>query len=130
MISEGYAHEYTYVVPYKYQIEFKQAEKEAEANNKGLWSPNTCNGNTSSAVTTPKPAVAAPAATTAIQPAVTQQAPATNTGGSYICDCSKTCEQISSCAEAQYQLNTCGCRQRDADRDGIACDRAPLNCQQ
>ncbi len=129
MISEGYAHEYTYVVPYKYQIEFKQAEKEAEANNKGLWSPNTCNGITTQAVATPKPVVTVPIATTPpIQQ--TQQAPATNTDGAFSCNCSKTCEQISSCAEAQYQLNTCGCRQRDADRDGIACDRAPLNCQQ
>lgn len=144
MISEGYAHEYTYAVPYKYQVEFKQAEKEAEANNKGLWSPNTCNGNTTSAIITPKPAVPAPTTYTntstttsttntqpvqQTQPVVTQPAPIINTGGSYTCDCSKTCPEISSCAEAQYQLNVCGCKQRDADHDGIACDRAPLNCQ-
>lgn len=138
MISEGYAHEYTYAVPYKYQTEFKQAEKEAETNNKGLWSPNTCNGITNSAVATPKPTTTIPKTTTTqpvqqsqqAQPVVTQEAPVNNTSGSYGCDCSKTCEQISSCAEAQYQLNTCGCKQRDADHDGIACDRAPLNCQQ
>lgn len=128
MISEGYAHEYTYAVPYKYQAEFKQAEKEAEANNRGLWSPDTCSGNTTSPVITSTPAPVIPKATT--QPAVTQPAPATNTSGSYTCDCSKTCTQISSCEEAQYQLNVCGCSQRDADHDGIACDRAPLNCQQ
>ncbi len=29
MIKEGYAHEYTYNLPYKYQTEFKQAVKEA-----------------------------------------------------------------------------------------------------
>lgn len=40
----------------------------------------------------------------------------------YVCDCSKTCTQMSSCAEAQYQLNTCGCTARDADHDGTACD--------
>jgi hypothetical protein len=44
----------------------------------------------------------------------------------YKCDCSKTCPNISSCAEAQYQLNTCGCTVRDADHDGIACD---ADCQ-
>lgn len=47
----------------------------------------------------------------------------------YVCDCSKTCPNISSCAEAQYLLNTCGCSARDGDNDGIACDGAPLNCQ-
>jgi hypothetical protein len=52
-----------------------------------------------------------------------------NNSGSYACDCSKTCTQISSCAEAQYLLNTCGCSARDGDHDGIACDSAPLHCQ-
>lgn len=46
IIAEGYAHEYTYNVPYKYQSEFKQAQKEAEEAEKGLWSPSTCNGDT------------------------------------------------------------------------------------
>ena len=44
MIAEGYAHEYTYDEPYKYQPEFKQAEIDARNNNKGLWSPDTCSG--------------------------------------------------------------------------------------
>lgn len=34
----------------------------------------------------------------------------------------KPCAQMSSCAEAQYQLNVCGCSKRDADKDGVACD--------
>ncbi len=37
LVLEGYAHEYTYDVPYKYQTEFKQAQQEAMANNRGLW---------------------------------------------------------------------------------------------
>lgn len=45
MISEGFAHEYTYDEPYKYQLEFKQAERDARNNNKGLWSLETCSGN-------------------------------------------------------------------------------------
>lgn len=57
MIANGYAHEYTYNTPYKYQSEFKAAQKSAQANLLGLWSPNTCNGDTTSAakttVTTP-----------------------------------------------------------------------------
>lgn len=49
--------------------------------------------------------------------------PALNSGnGAFTCNCRKTCSQMSSCAEAQYQLNVCGCKARDADKDGIACD--------
>jgi hypothetical protein len=44
----------------------------------------------------------------------------------YVCNCAKTCPEISTCEEAQYQLNTCGCTVRDADHDGIACD---ADCQ-
>ncbi|NCF75230.1 MAG: hypothetical protein GWO87_01950 [Xanthomonadaceae bacterium] len=47
MIEQGYAHEYTYnSIPYKYQGEFKIAQKSAQKNLRGLWSPNTCNNNT------------------------------------------------------------------------------------
>jgi micrococcal nuclease len=62
--------------------------------------------------------------TTQTQPVPVQptQQPTTQTSGTYTCNCSKTCPQMSSCAEAQYQLNTCGCKARDADKDGIACD--------
>lgn len=52
MIEQGYAHEYTYNTAYKHQAEFKQAQKNAEANKVGLWSPSTCNGVTTSALKT------------------------------------------------------------------------------
>ncbi len=42
MIEEGYAYEYTYRLPYKYQAEFKSAQKSAEALKKGLWAPGVC----------------------------------------------------------------------------------------
>lgn len=42
MISEGYGHEYTYNLPYKYQAEFKTAELSAQRNKKGLWADNAC----------------------------------------------------------------------------------------
>ncbi len=48
MIEQGYAHEYTYRTPYKYQAEFKTAQKTAQTNQAGLWSPSTCNGDTTS----------------------------------------------------------------------------------
>ena len=43
MISEGYAHEYTYQSkPYKYTEEFINAQKQARENKKGLWADNVC----------------------------------------------------------------------------------------
>jgi micrococcal nuclease len=44
MILEGYAYEYTYQVPYKYQSAFKAAQRQADQGQRGLWSPSTCNG--------------------------------------------------------------------------------------
>lgn len=44
MIADGYAREYTYNTPYKYQKEFKQAQKDAQLANYGLRSPKTCQG--------------------------------------------------------------------------------------
>ncbi len=42
IIENGYAHEYTYFVPYKYQVEYKQAEREARGNKLGLWADHAC----------------------------------------------------------------------------------------
>jgi micrococcal nuclease len=44
MIDEGYAFEYTYNKPYKYQSAFKNAQRTAREQQRGLWSPATCNG--------------------------------------------------------------------------------------
>ncbi len=44
MIEQGYAYEYTYNVPYKYQGKFKDAERSARLNERGLWAPDTCDG--------------------------------------------------------------------------------------
>lgn len=41
LIIEGFAEEYTYDVPYKYQTEFMSAERLAKQNNLGIWS--NCN---------------------------------------------------------------------------------------
>ncbi len=44
MIKEGYAHEYTYNTPYKYQAKFKELEQKARELKLGLWGP-ICNSN-------------------------------------------------------------------------------------
>lgn len=46
MIEQGYAHEYTYDLPYKYQQEFKQAQTYARENKLGLWQDNICQTQT------------------------------------------------------------------------------------
>jgi len=44
MVSEGYAHEYTYQSkPYKYTEEFINAQKQARESKKGLWADGACN---------------------------------------------------------------------------------------
>ena len=42
MIAEGFAHEYTYYLPYRYQQTFRSAEDNARTHERGLWSPSTC----------------------------------------------------------------------------------------
>jgi micrococcal nuclease len=42
MIEKGYGHEYTYHLPYKYQIEFKAAQMGARDRKVGLWADDAC----------------------------------------------------------------------------------------
>ncbi|MGQ9926315.1 MAG: thermonuclease family protein [Chloroflexaceae bacterium] len=44
LIEQGYAFEYTFAAPYRYQAQFKAAEARARTEGRGLWSPATCNG--------------------------------------------------------------------------------------
>ncbi len=46
LIRHGYAKEYTFRTPYKHQSTFMNAQLEARNLLRGLWSPGTCNGNT------------------------------------------------------------------------------------
>ena len=109
LVEKGYAHASSYPPDIKYQEEFRKLEEEARQNKVGLWANNAC----LTSVPTQAPVQSFNPTTAPIQ-------------GSWTCDCSKTCSEMSSCAEAQYQLNVCGCTRRDADHDGIACD---ADCQ-
>jgi micrococcal nuclease len=42
MITQGYAHEYTYDLPYKYQKEYVASEKRANEEKIGLWDISVC----------------------------------------------------------------------------------------
>lgn len=138
LVREGYAKSSTYPPDVKYQNRFLEAQRQAREEKKGLWG-DICNPSqpvqtlpqsqpqttTSIQNTQPTTTSTVPSVQTQTQP-VQQTQPTSQTSGSYACDCSKTCPQMSSCAEAQYQLNVCGCKARDADKDGIACD---ADCQ-
>lgn len=104
MIAEGFAHEYTYDLPYKYQADFKVAEMEAREKELGLWNPNACDSSLNQTI--------APSPTTTPQ----------TSGSNFSCDCGKLCGQMSTCDEAYYQLQTCGCSARDSDGDGVPCE--------
>lgn len=57
MIATGYAHEYTYERPYRYQAEHRAAQKAAEAGKVGLWAPGACEtpAKLAAVPTAPKP---------------------------------------------------------------------------
>jgi len=47
MISEGYAYEYTYSTPYKYQQDYKTSQSDAENVKRGLWAGCVASGTSS-----------------------------------------------------------------------------------
>jgi len=143
LVREGYAKSSTYPPDVKYQERFNQAEKLAREEEKGLWgnicSPNPTYSPTTKPTNTPKPTniptvkpavqvihtepslVPYVAPTTYYIPVPTNP-PLQNNTSSWTCNCSKTCTQISSCSEAYFQLNNCGCGIRDGDNDGVPCE--------
>lgn len=73
------------------------------------------------------PPVSAPVVEQPLPPApvvVPPPQPPVSSGG-FVCDCSKTCPNILTCEEAYFQLNQCGCTERDSDNppDGVPCER-------
>lgn len=122
LVREGYAQSSSYPPDVKYQDRFVEAQRQAREEKRGLWGDACAVQHTQKQQTTTSTQNTQQTTKQTTTPAQTQTQPSTQTSGSYTCDCSKTCSQMSSCAEAQYQLNVCGCGARDADKDGIACD--------
>nr|WP_273808927.1 MULTISPECIES: excalibur calcium-binding domain-containing protein [unclassified Pseudomonas] len=46
----------------------------------------------------------------------------TSAAGSFSCTPLKACRQMTSCAEAKYQLQHCGNSRIDGDHDGVPCE--------
>lgn len=105
LISEGFAFEYTYNLPYEYQAEFKAAEAAARAGKKGLWADEACaeSFETSGGTSTFVPA---------------------NPDD-------KDCPDFATQAEAQTYFeagggsSTYNFDRLDSDHDGMACERLP-----
>ncbi|MEK7622000.1 MAG: thermonuclease family protein [Patescibacteria group bacterium] len=115
MIEQGFAYEYTYDLSYKYQTEFKQAEKEARAAKRGLWADGVC--------------PIKPASTTPINTQQTVSPPIPD--GKYICSRNAyNCSDFKTQAEAQTVFVACGginndIHQLDRDKDGEVCESLP-----
>lgn len=114
MIKNGYGFSVSYPPDTKYQHKLAAAETYAKDESIGFWSNDNCAGNVYTG-TYLDPALSEPEL-------VVEATPAAPSHPSYSCNCKKTCAQMSSCAEAQFQLNSCGCSAHDGDKDGIACD--------
>lgn len=128
MISEGYAHEYTYnSIPYKYQTEFQEAEKQAREAGRGLWAADTCNGNTTQAASTTQQQNTqtnnsqSSDSTNSGSSQIITPPPSTNSSG-FTCAGKTLCGQMTSCAEAMFYLNSCGVSRLDGDKDGTPCE--------
>lgn len=111
MIAEGYGHEYTYNLPYKYQAEFKEAERMAREQKKGLWADGACSQPNTPSSTSP--------------PSVLPNS------GTY--ECSRNtynCSDFSTQSEAQAVFDSCGesgndIHKLDSDGDGEVCESLP-----
>lgn len=112
MISEGYAYEYAYSVPCKYQNEFKQAEQFARENKRGFWADGACDNYNPE------------------KSANNEDEAATITE----CNCSGNiynCSDYSTRAEAQAAHDCCvkkvgsDVHKLDMDGDGVACESLP-----
>jgi len=130
MIAEGYAYEYTYSTPYKYQAEFKQAQQEAEQNKRGLWADNACVANNSTTQsqqsqtttenkTTPTTKPTPPPATT------TTTAVCNCTSNTYNCPDFKTQKQAQACYDYCVSLGKGDIHKLDRDKDGVVCETLP-----
>ena len=157
MIAEGLAHHYVYRAPSQYAADYDYTQADAQANARGLWSPETCNGmaypkrdledplpseaqvgavvNDGNATPTVIPA---PMATPvpAVVPAATRAPAAASSSGfdpaAYIGKGDAfNCKDFKSQADAQAVLRADprDPNKLDVDRDGVACEsnRGPFD---
>lgn len=108
------------------QVEVGEEKQEAES---ATTSPSVepspspeVEGETTEITSTPTPKLKVFSTPTPTLIPTSLPTPTPATSSTYSCNCSKTCTQITSCEEAYYQLNICGCNIRDGDNDGVPCE--------
>ncbi len=117
MIEEGYAYEYTYNTPYKYQAEFKEAELFARSAEKGLWAAGVCDESEETQIVE-------------VTLESVEEVVVIDTG-EYVCSFNAyNCGNFSTHAEAQEVYEFCGgvsndIHRLDRDGDGEACESLP-----
>ena len=121
MIANGFGHEYTYNIPYKYQKEFKGAEAQAREQKKGLWASDAC------------PTSQDPFRTRRVLNGseTPWKLPMPFASGQY--ECSRNtynCSDFSKQSEAQHVFELCGGIKNDVhlldgDHDGRVCESLP-----
>lgn len=134
MISEGYAYEYTYSTPYKYQQDYKTSQSEAETAKRGLWADGACSNATgnsdtpqetsteadtspqdlktapTSTLETDTEPMATPSANAAPAPTVSDPTPESNTSTTASCSCSTNsfnCGDFTTHDQAQAVYECC-----------------------
>jgi len=131
MISEGYAYEYTYNLSYKYQNEFKQAEKEAKEAKRGLWGDGVCENNNTFPITTNNSSTIPASTATPIPVIPTTTNDTTNSVSCYCTSNTYNCSDFQTHQEAQDLYNCClqkigsDIHRLDRDKDGSACESLP-----
>lgn len=132
IIKQGYAHEYTYNIPYKYQNDFKEAQKYASENKLGLWADNACPVAIETSVSKNSAPVISSAVANPI--VVPEKSIAVTASASEKYNCSSNtynCGDFKSQPEAQAVYQYCGGAANDihrldgSDKDGVVCESLP-----
>lgn len=121
MIGLGYAYEYTYNLPYKYQAEYKEAQSLAQSSKEGLWADDACDN-------TKEESVLEDDSNSNLN---SEGSVNYNSSSNYSCSSDYyNCSDFSTHQEAQEAFVACGgpeidTHKLDADGDGEACESLP-----
>lgn len=136
LVAGGYAFEYTYNIPYKYQTQFQEAEQSARTQQRGLWAPTACNGERKAAAEQPStPPTEMPAPTEApipteipIPTAVPIE-PRANCDPAYPDVCIPSPPPDLNCGDVaplcKFRVLSPDPHGFDGNNDGIGCERCP-----
>jgi micrococcal nuclease len=124
MINDGYAFEYTYNKPYKYQTDYKEAEFSAKNNKRGLWATEKCNGLRVKSVIPQSPPSSSPASVQSPPPYTPISSPPSTCDPNYN-PCIPYVEGDGlNCADIKKKVQVIGVDHNKFDRnnDGYGCE--------